>query len=288
VGGAEFRQERLKFCFVINHVGGSLANRRAKEKPSRFNRRYEKGRPEGRPFGWDEMSAGLRLGFAGFFRLHDGLFAFDVGLAAFFVFVFVVLFAHKCLYFARVLRFCGATMKVCARGFNTYLVLGVMLASFCGCQSSDKKPNQKQVSALRVHLQANPNDAGATDTVSVLRGDPLAVTVLHVPVLTEANVLAAKVMDSPGGFSIVIQFDESATLMLEQYTAANPGRHLVIFGQWGDKVADGRWLAAELITHRISTGQLAFTPDLDSRAQADRFVLGLNNVSAKVHKGMFK
>ena len=41
-----------------------------------------------------------------FFGLDDGLFAFDVGLAAFFMFVFIVLFAHKCLYIVRGLRFC--------------------------------------------------------------------------------------------------------------------------------------------------------------------------------------
>ena len=179
-------------------------------------------------------------------------------------------------------------MKVCARGFNTYLALAVLLAFVCGCQTTDQKSKHKEVSALRVHLQADPNQVGATDTVSVLRSDPLSVVVLHDPILTEANVLAAKVIDSPGGYSIEIQFDESATLMLEQYTASNPGRHLVIFGQWGDKITDGRWLAAQLITHRISNGQIAFTPDMDSRAQADRFVLGLNNVSAKMHKGMFK
>jgi hypothetical protein len=176
-------------------------------------------------------------------------------------------------------------MKVYARRFNTYLVLAALLASFCGCHTTDKK--SKEVSALRVHLQADPNQVGATDTISVLRGDPLSVTVMHDPILTEANVLAAKVIDSPGGYSVEIQFDESATLMLEQYTAANPGRHLVVFGQWGDKLADGRWLAAPLITHRISNGLLAFTPDI-TRKESDRFVLGLNNVSAKIHKGMFK
>jgi hypothetical protein len=76
-------------------------------------------------------------------------------------------------------------------------------------------------------------------------------------------------------------------LMLEQYSAANPGRHFVIFGQWGDKLVNGRWLAAPLITHRISNGVLAFTPDI-TRAEADQLVLGLNNAAAKVHKGMFK
>jgi hypothetical protein len=250
-----------------------------------FKRQNKKGRPGGTALNWHKKRGLSLFSLGGFFRFNDGFFAFDVGLAALFVFVFVVLFAHKCLYFVRVLRFCGRTMKVYARRFNTYLVLATLLAFVCGCQT-DKKT--KEVSALRVHLQADPNETGATDTVSVLRGDPLSVAVGHNPILTEANVLAAKVIDSPGGFAIEIQFDESATLMLEQYTAANPGRHLVIFGQWGDKLADGRWLAAELITHRISNGQLAFTPDMDSRAQADRFVLGLNNVSAKIHKGMFK
>ena len=176
-------------------------------------------------------------------------------------------------------------MKVCAPRFNTYLALAVVLAFFCGCQTGKNPP--KEISALRVHLQASPNDAGVTDTVSVLRADPVSVTVGQDPILTEANIIAAKVIDAQGGFAIEIQFDESDTLMLEQYTAANPGRHLVIFGQWGEKITDGRWLAAPLITHRISNGLLAFTPDI-SRPEADRFVLGLNNVSAKIHKGMFK
>jgi preprotein translocase subunit SecD len=172
-------------------------------------------------------------------------------------------------------------MKVCAHRFNTYLMMGVMLASVCGCKTPDKKP--KEVSALRVHLQASPSEAGETDTVSVLRADPLSVTIEHEPILTEANVVAAKLIDSPGGFAVEVQFDESGTLMLEQYTAANPGRHLVIYGQWGNDLAHGRWLAAPLITQRISNGQLAFTPDI-TRKEADRLVLGLNNVAAKDKK----
>jgi hypothetical protein len=42
----------------------------------------------------------------GLFGFDRSLFAFEVGLAALFMFVFVVLFAHKCLYFVRGLRFC--------------------------------------------------------------------------------------------------------------------------------------------------------------------------------------
>jgi preprotein translocase subunit SecD len=171
-------------------------------------------------------------------------------------------------------------MKVCARRFNLYLALALALAGLCGCQT-DKK--LKDISAVRVHLQADPNQAGTTSTISVVRNDPVAVNIGRDPILTEANVVAARVIDSAGGFAVEIQFDENAALMLEQYTASNPGRHLAIFAQWGEKVADGRWIAAPLITHRISNGLLAFTPDF-SRTEADRFVRGLNDLVAKTKK----
>lgn len=161
-----------------------------------------------------------------------------------------------------------------------------MLALFCGCQTEKKKEKEK-IAALRVYLQASSSEAGATKTITLLRATPVSVTVANDPVLTEANILTAKVINTPGGFAIEIQFDDSGTLELEQYTASNPGRHFVIFGQWGDKLAKSRWLAAPLITHRISNGVLAFTPDI-TRADADQVVLGLNNISAKINKGLFK
>ena len=143
------------------------------------------------------------------------------------------------------------------------------------------------VGALRVHIQVNPDSLGTSQTISVLRSDPVLVTISNNPILTEANIVAAKVIDAPGGFAIEIQFDENGTWLLEQYSAANPGGHFAIFGQWGDKLANGRWLAAPLITHRIANGVLAFTPDM-SRAEADQLVLGLNNVAAKIRKGQMK
>ena len=176
-------------------------------------------------------------------------------------------------------------MKVCARRFNTYLLLAVVLALFCGCET-EKKKEKKETSALRIHLQTGPGPEGSTQTVSVLRTDPVSVTIGHDPILTEASLIFARVIDTPGGFAIEVQFNESATLMLEQYTAANPGRHFVIFGQWGETLADGRWLAAPLINHRIANGRLSFTPDM-SRKEADRLVLGLNNVAKQIQGGVF-
>ena len=158
------------------------------------------------------------------------------------------------------------------------------LAMLCGCQT-DKK--DKEVSALRVHIEVNPDSSGTSRTISVVRSDPVLVTVAQEPILTEVNIVAARVFDTPGGFAVEIRFDETASWILEQYSAANSGRHFVIFGQWGDKLANGRWLAAPTITHRIGNGVLAFTADV-SREEADRLVLGLNNVAKKIHKGLVK
>jgi hypothetical protein len=152
-------------------------------------------------------------------------------------------------------------MKAITRRFNLFLAL-MVLAALCGCQT-DKKT--KDVSALRLHIEAGSNDSGLTQAVSVLRSDPTLLTIEKDAVLTEANLIEAKVIDARGGIAIEIQFDESSALVLEQYSASNPGKHFVIFGQWGKKLADGRWLAAPLITHRITGGVLSFTPDMSGQ-----------------------
>lgn len=162
-----------------------------------------------------------------------------------------------------------------------------VVALFCGCQTGEHDKADKKIAALSVHIETNPGPDGTSQTISVLRSDPVSVTIDPNPILTEANLIAAKIIESPGGFAIELQFDESSTWTLEQFTAANPGRHFVIFGQWGDKAADSRWLAAPLITHLISNGVLSFTPDA-SRDEAGQLVLGLNNVARKIQKGQLK
>jgi hypothetical protein len=177
-------------------------------------------------------------------------------------------------------------MKVCVRRFNIYFAMAMTLSLLCGCKTEQQKQQEKTeevVGALRVHIEAGASNAGSTQTISVLRSNPVLVTIVDEPILTEANLISAKVIDTPGGFAIEVRFDEISASLLEQYTADNPGKHLAVFGQWGDKLANGRWLAAPLITHRIDDGVLAFTPDC-SRAVADQLVLGLNNVAAKINK----
>jgi preprotein translocase subunit SecD len=175
-------------------------------------------------------------------------------------------------------------MKVLARRFNIYLALAFLLGLACGCQT-DKK--EKELGTLRVHIEVSPDPAGTSENISVLRADPVSVTIKREPILTEANIITAKVIDARGGFAIEIKFDENGTWLLEQYTAANPGRHFAIFGQWSEKPVAGRWLAAPIITHRVADGVLAFTPDC-SREEADQLVSGLNNMSKKIRKHSLK
>ena len=175
-------------------------------------------------------------------------------------------------------------MKVLARQFNLYLALATLLGLVLRLPD---RPQNKVDGALRVHIEVNPDPAGTSQTISVLRSDPVLVTIKSEPILTEANIVSAKVIEATGGFAIEIKFDENGTWMLEQYSAANPGRHFVIFGQWGEKLANGRWLAAPIITRRISNGTLVFTPDC-SREEADQLVLGLNNAAKAIHKSMIK
>jgi len=175
-------------------------------------------------------------------------------------------------------------MKLLARRFNIYLALAFLLGLACGCQTG--KPG-KEVGALRVHIEVSPDPAGTSQNISVLRSDPVLVTIKREPILTEANIVSAKVIDARGGFALEIKFDENGTWLLEQYSAANPGSHFVIFGQWGEKISDGRWLANPVISRRISNGTLAFTADCE-REEADQLVLGLNDAAKEAHKSWLK
>lgn len=173
-------------------------------------------------------------------------------------------------------------MKVYARRFNLFLAFALVV-SLCGCStvmSWFHKPAPTAI--MRVHIELAPELAAAkadsAETVSVLRADPVSVTIDKDPVLSEANIVAARLIDTPESPAVEVKFDENGTWVLEQYSASNPGRHFVIFGQWGDKMKDARWLAAPLITKRLNDGILSFTPDM-SRDEARQFVLGLSNVA---------
>jgi len=163
--------------------------------------------------------------------------------------------------------------------FNTYLLAGLLALLAGGC-AAPSKDDKKVQSALRLHLEVNPNPAGQSMRVNVGRSDPLAVNVDQQAFLNELQVEKASVLDALGGFSIALQFSSDGAILLEQYTGAYNGRRMAIAAEFGEF----RWIAAPVIRQRLANGQLVFTPDL-TREEAERFVRGLNRVAELVRKG---
>jgi preprotein translocase subunit SecD len=176
-------------------------------------------------------------------------------------------------------------MNFYAVRFNLYLLLA--LVTLAGCQTHKHEKKDKQLATLRFHMENRAQVAGSGKTVSVLRSEPVLVTINNDPILTEANILKAQLLETPGGFAIEVKFNETGTWILEQYTSANSGRHFAIFSQWSEKAADSRWIAAPIISHRINNGVYSFTPDT-SREEAQAIVTGLNNMAEKIAKEEMK
>lgn len=169
--------------------------------------------------------------------------------------------------------------------FNIYLLMTVaaVTAVVCGCQSTAKPKPSKLLSVLRLHLGVGPDGTKAQERIPVYRLNPVIISVEKQAFLTEGNVVEAKVIDVLGGFALWIKFDHPGAALLEEYTAANRGRRIAVFSQFGEKIKDSRWLAAPVIARRITDGVFTFTPDA-TREEAEEITLGLNNVAKKVQK----
>jgi len=169
--------------------------------------------------------------------------------------------------------------------FNGYLLPGLTLALAlaCGCRSPEGK-QEAALSTLQVFLEVNGDASNRSKPVPIYRDNPVMVNVESQPFLTEADVSEARVIEAVGGFAIRIQLARRGVWLLEQYTVANRGKHLAILTQFPGPVApeihQNRWLAAPLISGRISDGILLFTPDA-TREEAYQIVLGLNNAAKK-------
>lgn len=188
---------------------------------------------------------------------------------------------------ANPIRLSDGNMRIRPDRFNIIflLVTAAMLASLAGCQSPESQ-KKKLLSTLRVHAQMVSESANASATVPVFRENPVLVSIESSPLLTEADVTSAAVVDVVGGFGLQVRFNRHGAWLLEQYSVANKGRRLVIFSQFGDTANEARWLAAPRITQRIPDGTLVFTPDA-TREEAERIVLGLTNAARKLQKNVW-
>lgn len=164
--------------------------------------------------------------------------------------------------------------------FNIYLAAVLALGVCVGCAGLGGRG--KPVATLRVHVEAAPEEARMSREVSVFRASPVKVRVQRVPLLDEASVAEAKVVeDALGGFALQIQLNSHGTMLLEQATATYGGRRLAIFSEFGKNLSKFRWLAAPQIGRRIDNGVLIFTPDA-TREEAEEIAAGLNRVAEKL------
>ncbi len=174
-------------------------------------------------------------------------------------------------------------MKIRWDRFNIYLLAALAVVLACGCQSPEKK-KKKQISTIRVHVESRIVSTNRAVQVVVSRDHPMTFLAERAPFLNESSVKHAAVVDVVGGFALQIEFDMRGMLLLEQYTAGNRKKHLLVFGQFVDpanpKQNLERWLAAPYISERITDGVLVFTPDA-TREEAEQIALGLNNVAKK-------
>ena len=157
--------------------------------------------------------------------------------------------------------------------FNFILPTLAATLLLTGCQT----PNKDLQATLRVHMEVNPRYHPSSEPAAIYRADPILVNVDKTPILTEAFVEKADVVNTMGSFALMIKFDSRGSLILEIQTSQNPGKHLAISSSFGKKLSEVRWLAAPEVNQRINNGYLVFTPDC-SREEAQLIATGLNNV----------
>ena len=168
------------------------------------------------------------------------------------------------------------------RGDNLYLLaLPAMLLALLlsGCAST-KDPNDQLSTLLRVHLESQPNQMIPPRKIAVYRANPLMIEIESLYLLTEENVVSARVLDQMGTYAMEIVFDQWAIPLLEHNSSSFQGRRLAIQAQWGPKHETTRWLAAPKMNRRIVKGTFVFTPDA-TLEESYQIVTGLNNNTRK-------
>jgi hypothetical protein len=175
-------------------------------------------------------------------------------------------------------------MKSWSAWFNIYfLVIVVGLGSACQtAKSKEEKKKDKDASTMRLFLEVNSDGGERTTNVTIVRANPVAITVSKGPFLTEGDLDQANMVDALGIPSIRLRFKwPDGVRMLEMVTGSYKGQRIAVFSQFGPGVE--RWLAAPLITKQISDGIFVFTPDA-SREETERIVRGLSNAIRELKK----
>src|SRR5688572_21750815 len=104
-------------------------------------------------------------------------------------------------------------MKIGFGSFNSYLVFALLMI-ICGvaCETiGDKKSGEttkgKEATTLRLHLEVNPDGTDHTMRVPIFREQPVLLSIHKEYFLNEGDVQEAAVVETVGGYALMIQFD---------------------------------------------------------------------------------
>jgi preprotein translocase subunit SecD len=170
-------------------------------------------------------------------------------------------------------------MKSCRPNINAFFCTLALLCLFTACKTTEEKKEAKQQTLVKVFVEVPRGDKSDEAEVPVYRQHPVNIRIDTKELLNNIDIKGASIVDIEGGYGMRITFDEHGARVLENVTARNAGKHLVIYAAWPEI----RWLAAPRITRRIANGELVFTPDA-TREECEKIVLGINNVAKKVNK----
>ena len=165
---------------------------------------------------------------------------------------------------------CNATMNSTTSRFNLYLMPALLASLLCGCATSTPKPPE---AIVRIHAEAT-EDTSFARQIKVFKNESTTMIVYQTPMLSEGDLVDARVVEVIGGFAIALRFNPTGKWNLDQYTSLNIGRHYAIFVTFGKEPKISRWIAAPIISDRITDGMIIFTPDC-TREEAVELVGGL-------------
>ena len=164
--------------------------------------------------------------------------------------------------------------------FNIILA-AFLLVVLSGCKTTEEKIAKDAATNMRFHVETNPDGTRYNFPVMVYRANPIKIQVEAEAAMDEEHMDKAEVVsaDEFGGYAIKITFSERGRQFLTRVTSTHKGKRLAVLARWTEM----RTLAAPVINKTITDGVFVFTPDA-TREEAERIVLGLNNVIKELKK----
>lgn len=178
------------------------------------------------------------------------------------------------------------TMDKFGKRINPILLTGLIffltLSGIVGCKSSAERKKDKFMVSLSFHLEVPRDGSNRNYTIQALRSNPFAVNVEVAPFVDPSHIQSAALVDTLGGYAIQVTLNNSGVFRMQNVTGTNRQKRIAVQSLNSDN--EQRWLAAPKLTQPINNGVFIFTPDVDSREEAEKLVRGVNNMVKKIER----